>query len=110
MYLWFARFVSGSALFLCSLFAGTASASANDDTVVMQVGRNTKTMHPDLRAMRFVTEPPTEDEDWAYSIVINAIFHEHTRGNTKIDVPILRDVTNVGGAYGVIQKGERYML
>jgi hypothetical protein len=76
----------------------------------MQVGRDTRTMHPDLRATRFVTEPPTEDEDWAYLIVMNAVFHDYKSSKTKINLPILRDVMNLGGAYGVIHKGQRYML
>jgi hypothetical protein len=58
----------------------------------------------------FITEPPTEDEDWANLIVMNAAFHEYKGGKIKIDLPVLRDVMNVGGAYGVIHKGRRYML
>jgi hypothetical protein len=41
---------------------------------------------------------------------MNAAFHEYKGGKIKIDLPVLRDVMNVGGAYGVIHKGRRYML
>src|ERR1700730_18482325 len=109
MHFWLACLALVGAFVAPPLVMGSP-ASAGDETVVMQVGRDTKTMHPELRTTRFITEPPTEDEDWANLIVMNAAFHEYKGGKIKIDLPVLRDVMNVGGAYGVIHKGRRYML
>lgn len=109
MHIWLSRMALVGAL-LAGMLLFPANCYAGSDTVVMQVGRDTKTMHPHLRATRFITEPPTEDEEWAYLIVMNAVFHQYKGGKIKIDLPILRDVMNVGGAYGVIYRGQRYML
>jgi hypothetical protein len=109
MHFWLPRLALVGA-FLASFLLMGPGASARDETMVMQVGRDTRTMHPDLKARKFITVPPSEDEYWAYLIIMNAVFHEYKNTNVKIDLPALRDVTNADGAYGLLYKGTRVML
>jgi hypothetical protein len=80
------------------------------DEIVMRIGKDTKSMHMDLSGTALLTYNPSEDQLWAYGITVESVFYKYKGdGNIKINAPILRNV-RVNNAYGVIYKGERYML
>jgi hypothetical protein len=76
----------------------------------MTVGKDTKSVHIEIPGKRLITSYSTEDQQWMYSIVLEAVFHEYRRPGPKIIAPTLRNLDNVVNGFATMHKGDRYLV